>query len=95
MLSLCHFSNPSWIVVHSMGATGGILLMWDKEMVNLIEAWADSYLASFVATCKGEVQRWMVMRVYRRGELIRRLSLKSLTGLEVVGIYLGVLGGGF
>lgn len=39
-------------------------MIWNKARVTSIEAWADSYSASLVATYKGEVQRWIVTGVY-------------------------------
>lgn len=92
--NVCHFSNPGWIEVHSVGTARGILLIWDKMKVDYIEAWAEYYSASIVAACLGDLQRWMVMGVYGPSEGDNSGVLCwSLIGSELGGTYLGVSGG--
>lgn len=62
--SLCHFSSVGWIELPSMGATGGILIYWDKEKVEYEESWAEVFSISIVATVKGDNQKWVLSWVY-------------------------------
>lgn len=61
---LCHFTNVGWITLLSLGATGGILICWDKDKVDCVESWVDVFSVSIVAAVKGETQKWVLIGVY-------------------------------
>lgn len=62
--SVCHFDNPGWVAIHSVGTSGGTLLIWDKELVDGVITWAELYSTSLVASIKRENQCLLVTGVY-------------------------------
>lgn len=64
IMSVCNFHSPGWIALPSVGASGGVLLIWNEEVVLCHETKVDKFSVSILAALKGENQRWVVTGVY-------------------------------
>lgn len=64
MNSLCHFSSLGWSVLPSVGASRGILMFWNKEVVVCEESWVDNFFGSMLASVMGDTQKWVITGVY-------------------------------
>lgn len=62
--SLCCFSNLGWSVLPFVGASGGILMFWNKEIMACDEKWVDKFSLSMVTTVTGDTRQWVLIGVY-------------------------------
>lgn len=58
----CHFVD--WMFLESNGASGGILLMWDKRLVEKLEDAVGSYYVSCKFRNVADQKIWMFSGVY-------------------------------
>lgn len=61
---LCQFDNSRWIALPFVGVAGGVLLIWDVDLVEAKTAWVDIFSVIVVAVFKDESQKWMITGVY-------------------------------
>lgn len=61
---LCSFENQGWIALPLIGAAGGVLLIWNSELVDVELSWVDSFSVTVVVALCGDSQKWMVISVY-------------------------------
>lgn len=61
---LCSFENPGWIALPSVRVAGGVLLIWNSELVEVEFSWVDYFSVIVLAAFAGDSQKWLVTGVY-------------------------------
>lgn len=64
-----------WCVLPSVGASGGVVLIWESETVGVEVEWVDSFSVSVVASLKDDSIKWLVTGVYGLTEGVRPLGV--------------------
>lgn len=60
------FARTRWVYVPLVGATGGVIIFWDKEHIVEVSLRVDKFLATLTATKRGETEQWRVTVVLLR-----------------------------
>jgi hypothetical protein len=82
VISLWSCAYADWCFVASKGASGGILLMWDRRMVTKIEVCVGDYVVAFSFKNVEDVFIWEFAGVYGPNlDIFRRFLWEELAGL--------------
>jgi hypothetical protein len=80
--SLWGCAYVDWCYVPSLGASGGILLMWDKRVVNRMEVEVGDYVTTCSFKNVNDGYEWAFVGVYGpNGDLDRHFLWDELAGL--------------
>ncbi|XP_026433561.1 uncharacterized protein LOC113331002 [Papaver somniferum] len=61
---ICGFTNVGWTFQQVVGSKGGMLILWDKDFVEINGSLAREYTLSVSCTYKSDNFKWMLTNVY-------------------------------
>lgn len=64
MRDISIFAKLGWVSIPSIGAAGGVIILWDRDRIEEVEHRMNRFSATLTVVCKGENQRSRVFGVY-------------------------------
>ncbi|XP_026429782.1 uncharacterized protein LOC113326232 [Papaver somniferum] len=61
---ICGYKNVGWTMQQSVGSSGGMLILWDKDMVTITDSLVAEYTISVLCTNKSDNFQWVLTSVY-------------------------------
>ncbi|XP_026450589.1 uncharacterized protein LOC113350671 [Papaver somniferum] len=71
---ICGYNNVGWTFQQSVGSSGGMIILWDKNFMEVNDALTGEYTLSVSCTNKSDNFNWMLTSVYGPNNTVERIS---------------------
>ncbi|XP_026384706.1 uncharacterized protein LOC113280273 [Papaver somniferum] len=69
---ICGYKNVGWTLQQSVGSSGGMLILWDSDFVEVSDSLVGDYTLSMLCTNKFDNFQWVLTNVYGSNKPVER-----------------------
>ncbi|XP_026451679.1 uncharacterized protein LOC113352009 [Papaver somniferum] len=69
---ICGYKNVGWTLQQSVGSSGGMLILWDRDLVEVTDSLVGEYTLSILCTNKADNFQWILTNVYGPNKPVER-----------------------
>ncbi|XP_026400489.1 uncharacterized protein LOC113296393 [Papaver somniferum] len=72
---ICGYKNVGWTLQQSIGSSGGMLILWDRDFMEVSDLLVGDYTLSILCTNKLDNYQWVLTNVYGPNNPVERTEL--------------------